>query len=86
MNRRAAPSPPLERLVSMENNTIVGNVHFLLDWAIIGFAKASTTTMWLWLCTQHPESYCPVEKKIRDLQDEALAEFVVDTEGPYKRG
>ena len=39
--------PPLESLVS--GNQIIGNVSFLLDAAILGFAKCGTTTLSSWL-------------------------------------
>lgn len=39
--------PPLNTLI--QNHIIVGNVQFLLDFAIIGFGKAGTTTLMDWL-------------------------------------
>ena len=44
--------PPLESLI--QNSTIVGDVSFLLDAAILGFAKCGTTTLSGWF-DNHPE-------------------------------
>ena len=44
--------PPLESLV--HNNKIIGNVSFLLDAAIVGFAKCGTSTLAAWLEAGHP--------------------------------
>jgi len=51
----ARPQQALQPLESyLVNNTIVGNVSSLLHFAIIGFAKCSTTSLASWL-SQHPE-------------------------------
>ena len=44
--------PPLSTLV--RDDEIVGDVQFLLDFAIVGFGKAGTTTMMDWLAA-HPQ-------------------------------
>lgn len=45
--------PPLESLVSSENGEF-GNVQFLFDFAIAGFAKCGTSSVMKWLMN-HPE-------------------------------
>jgi hypothetical protein len=40
---------PLDQLVDPHNNTIIGDVQFLLDFSIIGFGKCGTSTMMHWL-------------------------------------
>jgi hypothetical protein len=37
--------PPLEDLVDMQQGSIIGNVQFLLDFAILGFEKSGTYTL-----------------------------------------
>ncbi len=50
--------PMLEELVTdHRNNVIVGDVQFLLDFAIIGHAKCGTSTMMEWL-GRHPQISC----------------------------
>lgn len=46
--------PPLESLVDAKTNEIKGDVQFLLDYAVVGFAKCGTTTLSTWL-DKHPE-------------------------------
>lgn len=40
--------PPLDELIA-PNNTIIGDVQFLLDFSIIGFGKCGTSTIMHWL-------------------------------------
>lgn len=48
--------PPLESLI--QNETVTGDVQFLMDLTMIGFAKCSSTTMRNWLCNYNDESRC----------------------------
>lgn len=48
-NTQIAIRPPLNTLLDMENKTIIGDVSFLLDFAVMGFAKCGTSTMMHWL-------------------------------------
>lgn len=52
-NSKEEERPPFNTLV--QGQKIVGNVQFLLDFAIVGFAKCSTSSMIQWIQT-HPES------------------------------
>ena len=83
--------PPLETIV--QNNTIVGDPQFILDFCILGFAKAGTTTMQNLLCN-HPEAQCH-NHEVRDLLKSKPARLVThlyelqnNTRGyiPTKRG
>ena len=49
--------PPLSSLVN-DDNKIIGDVQFLLDFAIIGIEKCGTSTLMVWL-GNHPEMECP---------------------------
>lgn len=44
--------PPLEALIDGSNNSITGDVQFLLDFAIVGHPKTATTTLLYWLRSQ----------------------------------
>jgi hypothetical protein len=44
-NNNNNPWPPLEDLVDMQQGSILGNVQFLLDFAILGFEKSGTYTL-----------------------------------------
>jgi hypothetical protein len=46
--------PPLSSLISDETDGIVGDVRFLLDFAILGHAKCATSFLMKWL-HDHPE-------------------------------
>jgi hypothetical protein len=46
--------PPLASLVNFSTNEIQGDVQFLLDYAVVGFAKCGSTTLSMWL-DKHPE-------------------------------
>ena len=49
--------PDLEDLVDSEKNEIIGDVQFLLDFAVVGHGKCGTTTLMHWLA-DHPEIQC----------------------------
>ena len=80
--------PPLDSLV--KNDTILGNVDFLLDFAVIGFAKTGSTTMKNWLCNNHSESRC-LAGEARSLFWNAPSKMVQQLyndipQGDFKRG
>lgn len=64
--------PPLETLIQGEN--IVGDVQFLLDFAIVGFGKAGTSTMMDWLAA-HP-SVAMFSREVYDLVQQRPAKLV----------
>lgn len=51
--------PPLDTLIDKGKNVIIGNVSFILDFAILGFAKCGTSTMmnWLWSHSSEIKSF-----------------------------
>lgn len=51
-----ATRPPLEDLV--QNDGIIEDVQFLLDFAVIGFAKCGSTSMRNLLCNYNEEAQC----------------------------
>lgn len=47
--------PPLNKLINESNHTIINNVNFLLDFAIIGFGKCGTSSIMNWLRSSSDE-------------------------------
>lgn len=81
--------PPLESLIKDADRGVTGHVSFLLDWAIIGHAKAATSFIMKWL-SKHPEVKT-WDKEVCDLYDNKPAGLVKRLytelpEGKYKRG
>lgn len=78
--------PKLKTLI--RKNKVIGDVQFLLDFAILGVAKCGTTTIRDWLCG-HPEAQCPF-KEVNDLSNGKPAWLVERLyelpKGNYKRG
>jgi hypothetical protein len=58
--------PPL-RTLARNKKTIIGDVSFLLDFAILGFGKCGTTTMMYWLA-EHPEIQAFTQEKYELMQ------------------
>lgn len=58
--RSLSKLPPLSSLVD-DDDKIIGDVQFLLDFAIIGVEKCGTSTLMSWLGS-HPEIQCPQEE------------------------
>jgi hypothetical protein len=80
---------PLDQLVDPHNNTIIGDVQFLLDFSIIGFGKCGTSTMMHWLAG-HDEVQS-FRKEVWDLvgsrPDKLIRRLYQDLpSGNYKRG
>jgi hypothetical protein len=80
--------PPF-RTLARNPTTIIGDVSFLLDFAILGFGKCGTTTMMYWLA-EHPEIQAFKEEKY-ELLEELPGLFVKQLyfdlpAGNYKRG
>jgi hypothetical protein len=59
--------PPLEQLIKDEERGVKGDVSFLLNWAILGHAKAGTTFIKNWV-GRHPE-ISTWEDEVCDLYD-----------------
>lgn len=83
------PRPPLASLIKDTDRGVTGHVSFLLDWAIIGHAKAATSFIMKWL-DRHPE-VATWDKEVCDLYDNRPANLVKRLyeelpEGKYKRG
>jgi len=81
--------PDLDSLVHNETNEIIGDVQFLLDFAIVGFGKCGTSTMMHWLA-DHPEVQS-FREEVWDLMRHQPGDLVrrlyLDLPpGPYKRG
>lgn len=84
---KSAKRPPLESIV--HESIIVGDPQFLLDFAILGFAKCGTSTMMTWI-GQHPAAQC-IQEEVYDLIKDKPAELIRRLynelpEGDYKRG
>lgn len=84
----AADRPPLETILDA-NNTIIGDVGWLLDFAIVGFGKCGTSTMMVWL-REHPEIQAFGSEKTEFMQrrpGKLVRQLYEDLEaGPYIRG
>lgn len=79
---------PLDQLIA-PNNTIVGDVQFLLDFSIIGFGKCGTSTIMHWLADH--EEIKSFRTEIWDLMgfrpDSLIRRLYQELpEGDYKRG
>ncbi|GAX12847.1 hypothetical protein FisN_15Hh329 [Fistulifera solaris] len=61
------PRPPLEQLIKDEERGVKGDVSFLLNWAILGHAKAGTTFIKNWV-GRHPD-ISTWEDEVCDLYD-----------------
>ena len=64
--------PALETLI--EGEKIIGDVQFLLDFAIVGFGKAGTSTMMDWLAA-HP-SVAMFSREVYDLVNQRPSKLV----------
>jgi hypothetical protein len=89
LNTTEIPSRPPLRTLVRNPETIIGDVAFLLDFAILGFGKCGTTTMMYWLA-EHPEIQAFTKEKYELLQN-LPGLFVKQLyrelpEGNYKRG
>lgn len=88
----AAPQeqrPPLSKLIDEDAGTIIGDVSFLLDFAIVGHSKTATTQHMNWLA-DHPEVQM-YHHEVHSLKNSRPAEFVslmydLKPGSQYKRG
>lgn len=68
--------PPLDSLITgtERSDNITGDPQFLLDFGVVGFAKAGTTTMKNLLCS-HKQAVCEIQE-VRDLNQGKLTHFI----------
>lgn len=82
--------PPFHTLINRNSRKIVGNVQFLLDFALIGFSKCTTTASINWVAS-HPEAQV-LPRESQSLKNHRPDELVFNLyyslpEGrQYKRG
>jgi len=76
-NNTAANSlPPIHTLITGTNRSdnTTGDVQFLLDFGVLGFAKAGTTTLQTLLCN-HSQAICDIQE-VRDLNQRKPTNFI----------
>jgi len=80
--------PPLDSLIGDEESNITGDPQFLLDFAIVGYAKSGTSTMMHWLA-QHEEAQVLVKESYELLKSQPanlVKKLYSLPSGNFKRG
>jgi hypothetical protein len=79
---------PLESILD-ENNTVIGDPGWLLDFGIIGYGKCGTSTMMIWLL-EHPEVQAfgkEMNEFMQGRPGDLIYKLYTDlAPGPYQRG
>lgn len=79
---------PLDSIVD-ENDEVIGDPGWLLDFGILGYGKCGTSTMMIWLL-EHPEVQAfgkEMSELMKDLPGQFIRKLYTNLEaGPYQRG